>query len=91
MHQVPLVAHLIYRLDFGGLETLLVERINRMPATSYRHAVLCVAGYDQRFADRISHAGVEVIDLGKRPGLSLDTQIRLWQAMRRIDPAILHT
>ena len=23
----PLVAHLIYRLDFGGLENLLVERI----------------------------------------------------------------
>ncbi|HYE40673.1 MAG TPA: glycosyltransferase [Ramlibacter sp.] len=91
MHQVPLVAHLIYRLDFGGLETLLVERINRMPAASYRHAVLCLAGYDPRFADRISHAGVEVIDLGKRPGLSLDTHIRVWQAMRRIEPAILHT
>lgn len=91
MHPVPLVAHLIYRLDFGGLETLLVERINRMPATSYRHAVLCLAGYDQQFADRITRAGVNLLDLGKRPGLSLDTHIRVWQAMRRLGPAVLHT
>lgn len=91
MDQVPLVAHLIYRLDFGGLETLLVERINRMPASSYRHAVLCLDGFDPRFADRITRAGVEVIELRKRPGLSLETHFRVWQALRRIEPAILHT
>ncbi|HEY1042889.1 MAG TPA: glycosyltransferase [Telluria sp.] len=91
MDQVPLVAHLIYRLDFGGLETLLVERINRMPASSYRHAVLCLAGFDHRFADRIKRAGVEVIGLGKRPGLSLGTHVRVWQELRRIQPVILHT
>jgi hypothetical protein len=36
----PLVVHLIYRLDIGGLETLLVDTINRMPAREYRHAVV---------------------------------------------------
>lgn len=91
MDQVPLVAHLIYRLDFGGLETLLVERINRMPASSYRHAVLCLAGYEPRFADRITRAGVEVIDLGKRPGLSLHTHVRVWRELRRMQPVVLHT
>ncbi|MFD2365206.1 glycosyltransferase [Pseudoduganella sp. GCM10020061] len=91
MDKVPLVAHLIYRLDFGGLETLLVERINRMPASSYRHAVLCLAGHDPRFAARIARAGVEVIDLGKRPGWSLQTHVGVWLALRRMRPAILHT
>ena len=31
----PLIVHLIYRLDFGGMENLMVERINRMPAGQY--------------------------------------------------------
>jgi hypothetical protein len=50
--EAPLVAHLIYRLDFGGLENLLVERINRMPAHAYRHAVICLTT-STVFAQRI--------------------------------------
>jgi len=41
---IPLVVHLIYRLDFGGLETLLVDCINHMPPERYRHAVVCLTG-----------------------------------------------
>ena len=49
----PLVVHLIYRLDFGGMENLMVERINRMPAGHYRHAVIALTGYTA-FAERIT-------------------------------------
>lgn len=91
MDRIPLVAHLIYRLDFGGLETLLVERINRMPEASYRHAVLCLAGYEPRFAERITRKGVQVIGLGKRAGISPETHLRVWQVLRRLRPTILHT
>src|SRR5207344_2209514 len=35
----PLVAHLIHRLDVGGLENGLVNLINHMPAERYRHAI----------------------------------------------------
>lgn len=88
--QPPLVVHLIYRLDFGGLETLLVDTINRMPAERYRHAVVCLAGYSA-FADKITRAGVELFDLGKRPGLSLSTHGDFFKLMRRLKPAVLHT
>ena len=91
MADVPLIVHLIYRLDFGGLETLLVERINRMDPGSYRHAVLCLAGFEPRFAERIEHEGVEVADLAKQPGLSLATHLHVWRALRRLRPAVLHT
>lgn len=91
MDPIPLVVHLIYRLDFGGLETLLVERINRMDAASYRHAIVCLAGFDARFASRITRPGVELVDLDKRPGLSPGTHCRLWRVLRRLRPAILHT
>lgn len=91
MHAIPLVVHLIYRLDFGGLETLLVERINRMNPAAYRHAIVCLAGFDARFASRIARPGVELVDLEKRPGLSPGTHLRLWRVLRRLRPAILHT
>ena len=89
-HDAPLVVHLVYRLDFGGLESLLVERINRMPATKYRHAIVCLTDYTD-FSKKITRAGVGLFSLHKTPGLSLDTHRALWKLLRRLQPTILHT
>src|SRR5476649_2176988 len=86
----PLVVHLIYRLDFGGLENLLVERINRMPAASYRHAIVCLTDYTA-FADKITRPDVTLYALHKRAGLALGTHAALWRLLRRLRPAVLHT
>ncbi|WP_245549167.1 TIGR03088 family PEP-CTERM/XrtA system glycosyltransferase [Noviherbaspirillum massiliense] len=86
----PLVVHLIYRLDFGGLETLLVECINRMPPEKYRHAVVCLTGFTG-FARKIARADVEIHSLDKPPGLGLHIHFKLWKLLRRLQPAILHT
>jgi sugar transferase (PEP-CTERM/EpsH1 system associated) len=91
MTDLPLVVHLIYRLDFGGLETLMVERINRMPAAAYRHAVVCLSGQNPEFARKITKPGVQVHVLGKRPGLSLSTHAALFKLLRVLRPAIVHT
>ena len=88
--QRPLVVHLTYSLDVGGLETLLVDCINRMPAERYRHAVVCLTRYTD-FAQRITQPGVELYALGKPPGLGLGTHIKFWKLMRKLRPAILHT
>lgn len=88
--QPPLVAHLIYRLDIGGLETLLVDTINRMPAGSYRHAVICLTDYTD-FAERITRPGVELYALHKPAGLALGTHADLFRLLRRLRPDILHT
>jgi sugar transferase (PEP-CTERM/EpsH1 system associated) len=90
MDQAPLVVHLVYRLDFGGLENLMVERINRMPQAAYRHAVVCLTGYTD-FARKITKPGVELYSLDKQPGLSLATHAALFKLLRRLRPAILHT
>lgn len=89
-HDPPLVVHLIYRLDFGGLENLMVERINRMPADAYRHAVVCLTDYTG-FAKKIRRPGVGLYALHKRPGLSPGTHGALFKLLRRLRPAILHT
>lgn len=87
---VPLIVHLIYRFDCGGLQTLLAECINRMPANHYRHAVICLTGHTP-YAERISRPDVELYALDKPPGQSLITHWRLWRLLRRLRPAILHT
>ena len=88
--QPPLVAHLIYRLDIGGLETLLVDTINRMPPGRYRHVVICLTDYTD-FAARITRPGVELFALHKPAGLALGTHAVLFKLLRRLSPAILHT
>ena len=87
--QGSLVVHLIYRLDFGGLETLLVDCINRMPA-HYRHAVVCLSGYTA-FANKITRPGVQLFDLNKAPGLGLGAHARLFKLLRQLRPDVLHT
>lgn len=88
--ETPLVVHLIYRLDFGGLETLLVDCINHMPPERYRHAVVCLTGYTA-FADKITRPGVELYALDKQPGLGLGIHAKLFKLLRRLRPAVLHT
>jgi sugar transferase (PEP-CTERM/EpsH1 system associated) len=87
---VPLIVHLTYVLDFGGLETLLVERINRMPAGAYRHAVVALSRYTD-FARKITKPDVEVYALNKPPGLAPGTHADLYKLLRRLRPTILHT
>jgi hypothetical protein len=60
----PLVVHLVYSLDVGGLETLLVDCINRMPA--YRHAVVCLTSYTA-FAERIGRPTSNCMHSASRP------------------------
>ena len=86
----PLVAHIVYRLDYGGLENGLVNIINRMPEGRYRHAIICLTRYSD-FRKRIKRPGVQVFALNKREGKDLLAYWRLWRLLRRLRPAIVHT
>ncbi|GAB0150473.1 MULTISPECIES: TIGR03088 family PEP-CTERM/XrtA system glycosyltransferase [unclassified Marichromatium] len=86
----PLIVHVIHRLAVGGLENGLVNLINRTPEGRYRHAILALEGVDPDFRARIERP-VEVHDLAKRPGQDLGLYLRMWRALRRLRPAIVHT
>ncbi|HLA81763.1 MAG TPA: glycosyltransferase, partial [Thermoleophilia bacterium] len=86
----PLIAHLIYRLDMGGLENGLVNLINRIPPSRYRHAIICLTDYTD-FRQRILREDVEIFALHKRPGHDLGSYFRLWRLLRRIRPDLIHT
>lgn len=86
----PLIAHVIYRLDVGGLENGLVNLINRMPEDRYRHVILCLKGYSD-FRDRIQRRDVEVVDLKKKDGKDLGLYLRVWKIFRKLKPDVVHT
>ena len=86
----PLVVHVIYRLDMGGLENGLVNLLNRIPAARFRHAIICLTGYSE-FRSRIGRSDVAIFALDKPAGNSPLTQFKLWRLLKQLRPAIVHT
>lgn len=86
----PLVVHLMYRFECGGMQTIVAESINRMPAQRYRHAIVCLYGFTD-YADSIRRADVTLHDLARQPGHGLSTHLKLWSLLRRLKPTIVHT
>lgn len=88
--RAPLVAHIIHRLDVGGMENGLVNLINAIPPQRYRHAIICLTEYTD-FRSRIRRPDVEYFALHKRPGKDIGVYARLWRVLRRLRPDIVHT
>ena len=88
--QPPLIVHIIFRLDFGGLENGLVNLINNMPENKYRHAIICASDFTD-FRKRIKKSDVEVYALNKKPGNDIKANIRLWKLLKTLKPDIVHT
>ncbi len=84
-----LIAHVIYHFGMGGLENGLVNLINRLPADKYRHVVICMTGHDH-FKERLNKT-VDIYDMNKKPGKDPLVYYRLWKALRKIKPDIVHT
>ncbi|MDT8997943.1 TIGR03088 family PEP-CTERM/XrtA system glycosyltransferase [Paucibacter sp. APW11] len=86
----PLVLHVVYRFDTGGLENGVVNLINRMPGTAYRHAVLALTEVTG-FKTRVLREDVEFHALHKPPGHGIWLYPKLYRLFRQLRPAIVHT
>jgi sugar transferase (PEP-CTERM/EpsH1 system associated) len=86
----PLVAHVIYRLDVGGLENGLVNLINHIPVERFRHAIICLTEFSA-FRRRLRRSDVPVFALHKPPGNSPVMHFRLWRLLRQLRPDIVHS
>jgi hypothetical protein len=83
----PLIAHVLYRLDTGGMERVLISVINHTQSR-YRHAVVCLDGFG---ALRQQIADVPCLALNKKPGKDWGWYFRLGKALRRLKPDLVHT
>jgi len=89
MNDKPLLAHVLYRFDTGGMERIALSVINRT-RDRYRHAVICLAGYGA-LRDEIADASVPCLSLDKRPGKDPGCYFRLWRALRLLKPDLVQT
>ncbi len=87
----PLVMHVLYSFDVGGLENGVVNLINRLPEDRFRHAVVALLHCAPAFCQRVQREGVEFISLHKPPGHAVRLYPELYRLFRRMRPAIVHT
>ncbi|MEF8702080.1 MAG: TIGR03088 family PEP-CTERM/XrtA system glycosyltransferase [Candidatus Accumulibacter sp. UW26] len=86
----PLVAHVVFRFDVGGLENGVVNLINHMPSAAYRHVVIALTEMTD-FRQRIERDDVQFFALGKAPGHTLWLYPQLLRLFRKLRPAIVHS
>jgi sugar transferase (PEP-CTERM/EpsH1 system associated) len=89
MSDKPLIAHVLYRLDTGGMERIVVSLIKATHAR-YRHAVITLAGFGM-LRDEIADVVVACVSLEKRPGTDWRCYLRLQRALRLLKPDLVQT
>jgi sugar transferase (PEP-CTERM/EpsH1 system associated) len=85
-----LIAHVVYHFGTGGMENGMVNLINRLPETEFRHLVISLTDHTG-FRQRIRHDNVSFVDLHKRPGHDVSWMRRLYRILREVRPDIVHT
>lgn len=86
----PLIAHVVYRFATGGLENGLVNLINHMDETVYRHTVIALTQVTE-FKLRIRRNDVEFFSMDKSPGHAIKIYPELFRLFRQIRPSLVHT
>ena len=86
----PVIAHVVFRFDTGGLENGVVNLINHLPRDAYRHAVIALTDITD-FRRRVLRADVQFIALQKPAGHAYRLYPRLFKLFREMRPAIVHS
>lgn len=87
----PLIAHIVYRFGVGGLENGVVNLVNRMLPSQWRHVIVALTDVSPEFAKRIERSDVQCIALGKHPGHLVRDYPRLFRLFRELRPTVVHT
>jgi sugar transferase (PEP-CTERM/EpsH1 system associated) len=85
----PLIAHIVVRFDYGGLENGVANVVNGLNGGEYRHAVIALTEATS-FRDRLCD-GISVYAIGKRPGKDPAAYVRLFRLLRKLEPAVVHS
>jgi sugar transferase (PEP-CTERM/EpsH1 system associated) len=86
----PLIVHILFCLDFGGMENGIVNLVNELPREEFRHAIIVLSAASD-FRKRITREDVLIFELAKRPGKDPLAYIRLYRLLRQHRPALVHT
>lgn len=84
------IVHVVYSFSVGGLENVIVQLINRLPANQFEHVVLSLTTISN-FKNRITQPGVRFIELHKQPGHAVSLYPHIYKLLRELEPDVLHT
>lgn len=84
------IVHFIYQFSTGGLENGLVNIINHLSPSEFRHIVVCLTTQTE-FSNRLKGRNVEVIALDLKPGPLYRYYGRIWKLLKRLRADIVHT
>jgi len=90
IEQPRLVVHVVNQLDAGGAENGLINLITHIPPERYRHAIVCLrdhGGYHAHIRER----GIEIVNLHKDEGPAFGHYLRMFKALRALQPDLVHT
>ena len=84
------IVHVVYSFSVGGLENVIVQLINQLPADRFEHVVLSLTTIGD-FKNRIAQQGVRFIELHKPPGHVVALYPKIYQLLRVIKPDVVHS
>lgn len=84
------VLHFVYAFGVGGLENVIVQLINRLPAERFRHTVVALTTVSD-FQQRVCRPDVRFFALNKPPGHAVSLYPRIYRLLRELRPDVLHT
>lgn len=87
--RTPLIVHIVFRFDYGGLENGVANIINGLSDAPFEHVVIALTEATD-FANRLQ-GGVDVHSIGKKPGKDFGAYVRLFRLLRQLGPDIVHT
>ncbi len=88
--QPRLVLQVLHHLQIGGMENGLVNLINHLPPTRYRHAIVCIEDYTE-FRARITRPEVPLHALHRARHGVWRLRAALYRLCREMRPALVHT
>lgn len=84
------ILHVVYSFSIGGLENVIVQLVNHLPADRYRHTILSLTTISD-FKQRITQHDVQFIALDKPPGHAIPLYPRIFRLLRQLKPDVVHT
>ena len=86
----PLILHVIHHLVTGGMENGLVTLINNLPASRFRHGIICIEDYSD-FRNRLNGSETQVTAMWRSRIGTWRMRWRLFRMFRELKPTIVHS
>jgi sugar transferase (PEP-CTERM/EpsH1 system associated) len=85
------VTHLVYQFAAGGLENVITQLINGLPADRFRHSVIAVSSVDPVYRQRVTRTDVTWNSLHKGPGQPFRLYPKMLGLLKSLRPDVLHS